>query len=358
MPTTPNRTCFAPSVAGLAASACALALVAGCGKKAESPVAATRSPAPPVAPITIEAATPPVDTNAVVVTVYDKTMTRGEMDKQTERAMASPRLRNVPPQMAETMRARVKRDVMERFISHSILVHEADAKGVVATDADKKAMTDELTASLPKGLTLETALAASGLTLAEFDRQLSEDIKVRKVLDAQTTTVPAPTADEVRAFYTNSPASFQVEESAHARHILLKCEPTNTPAFKAERKQRAEGLREQLVKGGSFAELAKANSDCPSKDNGGDLGKFSRGQMVKAFEDAAFSQPTNAIGPIVETQFGYHIIQVIGRETARVQPFEEVEKNLSAHLWNQKKKTAVEAFVAKLRSDAPVKTTP
>lgn len=357
MPTTPNRTHLAPLAAARVACACAVALAAGCGKKADR-AAVSRSPEPPAAPMVAAPAAQPVDSNAVAVTVYDKTMTRGEVERQTDRAMASPRLRNMPPQMAQTMRPRVRQDVMDRFVSHSVLLHEADAKGLAATDEDKKAMVSELTASLPKGLALEGALAAAGLTAPEFDRQISDDIKVRKLLDTQTAAVSAPTADEVRAFYTNTPAAFEVPESAHARHILIKCEPTDAAGVKTERKQRAEALREQLVKGGDFAELAKAHSDCPSKDQGGDLGTFPRGQMAKPFEDAAFSQPTNAIGPIVETQFGYHIVQVLDRQAERVQPLEEVKEKVSAHLWNQKKKTAVESFVAKLRSEAPIKTTP
>jgi parvulin-like peptidyl-prolyl isomerase len=101
--------------------------------------------------------------------------------------------------------------------------------------------------------------------------------------------------------------------TVRARHILVKAAQNDGDAARAESKRVAEQIRKQLIDGAGFADMAAKHSDCPSKQKGGDLGSFGRGQMVKPFEDAAFSQKENAIGPVVETQFGYHIIQVIER---------------------------------------------
>ena len=97
--------------------------------------------------------------------------------------------------------------------------------------------------------------------------------------------------------------------TVRARHILLATQSMDAAA-KAKRKKAAEQIRKQLIDGADFAEMAAKHSDCPSKQRGGDLGTFSRGSMVKPFEDAAFSQKENVIGPVVETKFGYHIVQV------------------------------------------------
>jgi parvulin-like peptidyl-prolyl isomerase len=101
--------------------------------------------------------------------------------------------------------------------------------------------------------------------------------------------------------------------TVRARHILVKAAENDGDAARAESKRVAEQIRKQIVDGAGFADMAAKHSDCPSKQKGGDLGSFGRGQMVKPFEDAAFSQKENAIGPVVETSFGYHIIQVIER---------------------------------------------
>lgn len=79
-----------------------------------------------------------------------------------------------------------------------------------------------------------------------------------------------------------------------------------------EAKTQIADLAAQLQNGGSFAELAKAHSDCPSGRSGGDLGRFGKGQMVGAFEDTAFGLEVGATSGVIETPFGYHIIQRTG----------------------------------------------
>jgi len=86
-------------------------------------------------------------------------------------------------------------------------------------------------------------------------------------------------------------------------------------ANKAKREKILE-LKKKIADGADFGAVAKENSDCPSKEKGGDLGTFQRGQMVKPFEEAAFTQPIGQVGGIVETDFGYHLIKVTARTPA------------------------------------------
>lgn len=91
-------------------------------------------------------------------------------------------------------------------------------------------------------------------------------------------------------------------KSASARHILVKT------------KDEAEKLKERLAGGADFAQLAKKHSTCPSKKNGGDLGEFTRGQMVKAFDDVVFKKEVLKIHGPVKTRFGFHLIQTLYRD--------------------------------------------
>ena len=101
-------------------------------------------------------------------------------------------------------------------------------------------------------------------------------------------------------------------DTVRASHILLMYQGSDRSSAtrsKDEAKQQIQGLKTQLDQGAEFASLAKQHSDCPSGKNGGDLGPFGHGQMVKAFEDTAFALPVGGVSGVVETEFGYHILQ-------------------------------------------------
>jgi peptidyl-prolyl cis-trans isomerase D len=132
---------------------------------------------------------------------------------------------------------------------------------------------------------------------------------------------------ELRREYKANLDQFRVQERAQARHILLMADAKKNND--AEVKAKAEGVLKQLRGGADFAELAKKVSEDPgSGSKGGDLGWVMKGQMVKPFEDAVFSQKVGAIGDLVKTQYGYHIVQVTERENAHVRPYEEVKAEI------------------------------
>jgi peptidyl-prolyl cis-trans isomerase C len=108
------------------------------------------------------------------------------------------------------------------------------------------------------------------------------------------------------------------------------------------------------LNGGNFAELARKNSDCPSKEAGGDLNFIRRGQTVKPFEDATFSQEKNVIGPVITTEYGYHIIQVLDRKPAKKIALEAVKDKISAYLDQQKKSEAFNAVLKNLQQKAKI----
>ena len=103
-----------------------------------------------------------------------------------------------------------------------------------------------------------------------------------------------------------------------------------------------------------MATLAMANSDCPSKDKGGDLGFFGRGQMVKPFEDAAFALGVGQISPVVETRFGYHVIKVTEKEEAGTTAFEDVEESIIDYLADMKKQDEMNTYMTSLRDAASI----
>ena len=213
---------------------------------------------------------------------------------------------------------------------------------------------DDMTARLPEGVTLEQALARNGMTIEQFETELEGGIKIQKLLEQQTASLPEVTDAAVEAYYNENPNNFSTPESAHARHILLTCDKDASEEDRKVKEAEATALQKQLAEGGDFAELAMAHSGCPSKAKGGDLGTFGRGQMVKPFEDAAFSQDIDAIGPVVKTDFGYHIIQVTERSEASTRPLDEARPEIVAFLQRQQEQEAVAAYVDSLKAKAKI----
>lgn len=161
-------------------------------------------------------------------------------------------------------------------------------------------------------------------------RQLLHIVRERVLADALSKRMQAqsrPTGPVLenlaRQNYKVQMQRFRQPERIHTRHILI---PLDAP----DAQQLAEDLRRQIVAGANFEVLAKEHSKDPgSAAKGGDLGLLPRGRMIKPFEEAAFalSKPGD-VSEVVKTEFGYHIIQLVERRDAGIQPFEEVKDQL------------------------------
>jgi peptidyl-prolyl cis-trans isomerase D len=141
--------------------------------------------------------------------------------------------------------------------------------------------------------------------------------------------------DEEKVYYQDHIGQYKIEDRAHVAHILFKT-VGKTDAEVAEIKKKAEDVLNKAKHGAKFADLAKQYSEDTTKDKGGDLDWIVRGQTVPEFEAAAFSLPKGAISDLVKTQYGFHIIQVIDRQVARTQTFDEVKPAILAQLQQAK----------------------
>jgi peptidyl-prolyl cis-trans isomerase D len=156
--------------------------------------------------------------------------------------------------------------------------------------------------------------------------------------------------DEAKVYYQQHADSYKLEDRAHAAHILFKT-VGKTDAEVAEIKKKAEDVLNKAKHGGKFADLAKQYSEDTTKDKGGDLDWIVRGQTVPEFEAAAFSLPKGAVSDLVKTQYGFHIIEVIDRETARTQTFDEVKPAIEAQLQQQKAEQLGETLSGQIAED-------
>jgi peptidyl-prolyl cis-trans isomerase D len=138
--------------------------------------------------------------------------------------------------------------------------------------------------------------------------------------------------DELKVQYQQNIQQYQVPNRVHVEHILLMT-VGKTDAEVEEIRKKAEDLLKRAKKGENFEDLAKKNSEDPgTKDKGGDLGWIVQGQTVAEFEKAAFSLPKGSISDLVKTQYGFHIIKVLDKETAHTKSLDEVKDSIRAPL--------------------------
>lgn len=143
---------------------------------------------------------------------------------------------------------------------------------------------------------------------------------------------------EEKAFYEENPDLFAAKTQVSAKHVLVETEES------------ANDIAKEIADGLSFEEAAKKYSTCPSKERGGDLGYFSKGQMVPEFEKAAFEgEVGKVIGP-VQTQFGYHLILVEDKKEGSVVPFEQVQEQIHQQLIQNKQKDVYDTKVKELEA--------
>jgi peptidyl-prolyl cis-trans isomerase D len=156
--------------------------------------------------------------------------------------------------------------------------------------------------------------------------------------------------DDEKVYYQSHNDQYKVEDRAHVAHILFKT-VGKTDAEVAEIKKKAEDVLAKAKKGDKFADLAKQYSEDTTKDKGGDLDWIVRGQTVPEFEAAAFSLPKGAISDLVKTQYGFHIIQVIDRQTAHTQTFDEVKAAIQTQLQQEKADQEAETLSSQIAEE-------
>ena len=190
-----------------------------------------------------------------------------------------------------------------------------------------------------------------------LENTIPEQRKARYILiDAANLPGTKVTDDDLKSYYQQHQDEFRVQASAQVRHILIG---TGAPGAKPDQKAidaakaKAEDILKQLKGGAKFADLAKKNSEDPgSKDKGGELGTIIKGQTVKPFEDAVFSAKVGDIVGPVQSEFGFHIIQVEQRTDPHLKSLDEVKAQIVPIVARQKSSAAAQQLASTVQTQA------
>jgi peptidyl-prolyl cis-trans isomerase C len=245
---------------------------------------------------------------------------------------------------------------LDNVIATVLLRNEARDMKLTPDKAKVDEVYQQIFKRFPSEEAFKKAIAAQGLDEAGLRKALEENLMVSLAIEQAARDVPVTAEADIQKFYDENPKYFEQPEQAHAAHILLRVPPNSTPEQKMEVQTRLEGIRADIEnKKITFAEAAtKYSDDKGSAQKGGDLGFFSRGRMVKPFEDAVFSSTAGTLTPIIETQFGYHLIEVIEIKPAGKMSLEEAKDKIKTYLESKTKQELVEKHVADLRAKTTV----
>jgi len=223
--------------------------------------------------------------------------------------------------------------ILNQLVQSALIDQYAKDSHLAISDADVQKKEDEIKAKYPPGQ-FEQILKAQNLTEADVKKILREQLIVDKAVSANVKISDA----DVKSYLDKNHATLDTGEQVRARHILVADLKT------------AQDVEAQLKAGAKFEDLAKKYSTDPSsKDKGGELGFFGKGQMVPAFQTAAFSQPLNVVGPPVKSPFGYHIIEVEEKKPAQVASMANSADKIRTLLTQQQSQQQYPTFLAGLR---------
>jgi peptidyl-prolyl cis-trans isomerase C len=199
---------------------------------------------------------------------------------------------------------------------------------------------------------LRQRAVAIGLLGPADENEETIEAAIEALLDKEVTT-PQPTDAECRRYYERNPAEFESGDLVHARHILFQITPqVNVPQIRARAE---ETLNTLLAEPNRFTELAAELSNCPSGEQGGNLGQIGRGDMVPEFEAALFKLgPTGILRELVKTRYGFHIVAIDQRFPGKKLPFEMARDRIAERLSASVEEKALRQYVSLLAGRAEI----
>ena len=260
------------------------AMIAGCGKEEE--------------------AKKEVSEDTVVFSVNGKELKAGKLEADVAKVIAA-QGDKIPAEHREEAKREISRQMVQSFMIENILLEKAKAEGFKVTDADRKQREVEFLKQVAKAPNAPKTLEEWFAKFPLGAERAREEFENGLLIDAM-----------IKSYQAKQPKK---DYSAEAKKIVDGIVSNNLAAAKsaagAETKIKAlkaqlDAIKDPVALTNKFAELAKAESACPSSQKGGDLGEFGRGAMVKEFDEMAFKLPVGKVSDPVKTQFGWHLVMV------------------------------------------------
>ncbi|TYR72998.1 foldase [Rossellomorea vietnamensis] len=225
---------------------------------------------------------------------------------------------------------------LDTLIANKIVELESDEKDIKVKDSEIEAELETLKSSYENDEAFNEALTSSGASMESVKENIRSYLLTEKLLNDRVTI----TDDQIKEYFEANKETFAQQEQVQASHILVEDEAA------------AKEVKKKLDDGGDFAQLAKEYStDSSNAESGGELGFFSKGDMVAEFEEKAFSMKTDEISDPVKTEFGYHIIKITDKKDAKEAVLEDHQEEVKNILFDQALQTEYPAWLQEQKEE-------
>ena len=321
--------------------------------------------------------------------VVDKTvaMVNGEAimfsdyDKLSAPVMEQYKMATPPADQTPAKEKELKGKLLDQMIDDKVMKQEAEKQKIRVSKRDIEEGMKQVRSRFASEAEFQAELKKEDISLPQFEKRIEEQLMVMKLVEQEVKAKAAPPQDEdVRKLFEQIQAKAEGKElgidqkqeeelaqlskvfsrvsseQVRARHILIQVDKNAPMNTKSAALTKIKKIQKELKGGADFADLAKKYSEDPgSKQRGGDLGYFTKGDMVPEFEKAAFTLNVGQVSEPVLTDFGYHLIRVEERKASKKLTYEEVENDLKQYLFQRSAQTRYEGWLKDLRAKATIK---
>ena len=330
---------------------------------AQSPASQAKPAAPPTPKLKGAAGTQPVDPNAgktveeIIARVNNEIITLTEYQKARATAEEDAKQEcqgRCTPEQLQTATEDGQKNALRNLIDQSLLVQRAKDMGISVKPEVIKQLDQIRTQNKLDSIdALEKAVTSEGMNWEDFQSNIENHLLTQKVIGQEVGSHITISDDEVQKYYEAHKTEFVRPEQVALREIQVNTQGKSADELPVLRKK-AETALKRVQDGEDFGEIAKRYSDSTTKDQGGYLGTYKRGELAKELEDKVFAMKRNQLTDVLETKQGYLILQVLEHYDEGQQSLDKVRNEIMEKLYGARMEPAMRAYLKTLREQSYV----
>ena len=226
-----------------------------------------------------------------------------------------------------------RRKVLDKLIEEKVIDQQVDKLGIEATQKDIDASIDDIKRRV--GLTrseLEEAIAQDGISMEEYKQTIKHQIEHNRLINREMVADGLFNEDDLKAYYNTHKSDFLEKPKVHLRQIIIHTHKEMSEKELEEKARLILSIKERVLQGEDFSQLAKQFSDDKTRNKGGDIGYFSQGELMSEIEKDVFSSSVNSVVGPFRSGLGYHLIKIDDKKEEVYTPFKQVKDKIREQL--------------------------